>query len=111
LSNRAPREDRPPPSGYCCYKKALEKAKLCKLRFHDRRHTRGTIAIEQRSISRSRGWMGHADVQTTMKYLHHRCKAGDPRLLSAAFEPTKQTPARRRRAAIAAPAANATAAR
>lgn len=31
--------------------------------------------------------MGHADVQTTMKYMHHRSRAGDARLLSAAFEP------------------------
>lgn len=47
---------------------------------------------------RFQAWMGHADVQTTMKYLHHRSKAGDARLLSAAFEPTKKKPARRRRA-------------
>jgi len=29
--------------------------------------------------------MGYADVQTTMKYKHHRSRAGDARLLSAAF--------------------------
>lgn len=34
-------------------------------------------------------WMGHADVQTTMKYMHHRSRAGDARLLSAAFKPKK----------------------
>jgi integrase len=77
------------------YKKALEKAKL---RFHDLRHTFGTIAIEQASIVQVQAWMGHADVQTTMKYLHHRSKAGDARLLSAAFEPTKPARGRRRTA-------------
>ena len=34
--------------------------------------------------------MGHADVQTTMKYMHHRSPAGDTRLLSAAFRPKKK---------------------
>jgi len=80
------------------YKKALEKAKLRKLRFHDLRHTFGTIAIEQASIVQVQAWMGHADVQTTMKYLHHRSKAGDACLLSAAFEPTKPARGRRRTA-------------
>jgi integrase len=72
---------------------------LCRRRHnHDLRHTFGTIAIEQASIVQVQAWMGHADVQTTMKYLHHRSKAGDARLLSAAFEPTKNKPKRRRRA-------------
>jgi hypothetical protein len=34
--------------------------------------------------------MGHADVQTTMKYMHHRSRAGDAQLLSAAFRPKKK---------------------
>ena len=69
------------------YKKALEKAKLRKLRFHDLRHTFGSIAIDQATIVQVQAWMGHADVQTTMKYMHHRSRAGDARLLSAAFRP------------------------
>jgi integrase len=71
------------------YKKALEDAKLRKLRFHDLRHTFGSIAIDQASIVQVQAWMGHADVQTTMKYMHHRSRAGDARLLSAAFRPTR----------------------
>jgi integrase len=74
------------------YKKALEKAKLRKLRFHDLRHTFGSIAIDQATIVQVQAWMGHADVQTTMKYMHHRSRAGDARLLSAAFRPTKRKP-------------------
>ncbi len=30
--------------------------------------------------------MGHADVDTTMKYLHHKSRADEPRLLAEAFE-------------------------
>jgi integrase len=78
------------------YKKTLEDAKLRKLRFHDLRHTFGSIAIDQASIVQVQAWMGHADVQTTMKYMHHRSRAGDARLLSAAFQPTKKRPTRRR---------------
>lgn len=78
------------------YKKALDKAKLRKLRFHDLRHTFGSITIDQATIVQVQAWMGHADVQTTMKYMHHRSRAGDARLLSAAFRPKKKPPARRR---------------
>jgi integrase len=74
------------------YKKALETAKLRKLRFHDLRHTFGSIAIDQATIVQVQAWMGHADAQTTMKYLHHRSRAGDARLLSAAFRPAKRRP-------------------
>jgi hypothetical protein len=31
--------------------------------------------------------MGHADLSTTMRYLHHKSHADDARLLSAAFDP------------------------
>ncbi len=41
--------------------------------------------------------MGHADVQTTMKYMHHRSRTGDARLLSAAFRPKTQVAKRRSR--------------
>lgn len=78
------------------YEKALERAKLRKLRFHDLRHTFGSIAIDQATIVQVQAWMGHADVQTTMKYMHHRSRAGDARLLSAAFGATKTTSARRK---------------
>ncbi len=71
------------------YKKTLEKAKLRKLRFHDLRHTFGSIAVDQATIVQVQAWMGHVDVQTTMKYTHHRSRAGDARLLSASFRPTR----------------------
>jgi hypothetical protein len=40
--------------------------------------------------------MGHADIQTTMRYLHHKSRADDAKLLSAAFRPKKCKPADRR---------------
>jgi integrase len=72
------------------YKKALKKAELRPLRFHDLRHTFGSIAINQATIVQVQSWMGHADVQTTMKYMHHRSRAGDAKLLSAAFRPKRR---------------------
>ena len=83
------------------YKEALARAKLRPLRFHDLRHTFGSIAIDQATIVQVQAWMGHADVQTTMKYMHHRSRAGDARLLSAAFRPKKPAQRRRRTRATA----------
>ena len=42
-----------------------------RLRFHDLRHTFGTRMIAKADIRRVQEWMGHADIQTTMKYLHY----------------------------------------
>jgi integrase len=71
------------------YKQALEDAGLRPLRFHDLRHTFGSIAIDRATIVQVQAWMGHADVQTTMKYMHHRSREGDAALLSDAFRPRK----------------------
>ncbi|MGC2374363.1 MAG: tyrosine-type recombinase/integrase [Solirubrobacteraceae bacterium] len=76
------------------YRKALEKAGLRRLRFHDYadignhdlRHTFGTRAVEKaESIVELKEWMGHANVQTTMRYLHYKSKADAARRLSEAF--------------------------
>jgi hypothetical protein len=55
------------------------------LRFHDLRHTFGTRMIAKADIRRVQEWMGHADVQTTMKYLHYAPRADDARLVAEAF--------------------------
>src|SRR5215218_5740130 len=39
--------------------------------FHDLRHTFGTLAVQAFALSDVRASMGHADVQTTMLYVHH----------------------------------------
>jgi integrase len=67
------------------YKAALERANLRPLRFHDLRHTFGTRMIAQADIRRVQEWMGHADVQTTMRYLHYVPRAEDAQLVARAF--------------------------
>ncbi len=67
------------------YDSALERADLRKLRFHDLRHTFGTRMIAKADIRRVQEWMGHADIQTTMKYLHYAPREGDAALVAEAF--------------------------
>ena len=55
------------------------------LRFHDLRHTFGTRMIAKADIRRVQEWMGHADIQTTMRYLHYAPRAEDARLVAEAF--------------------------
>ena len=43
--------------------------------FHDLRHTFGTLAVEVWPLHDVQGYMGHADIQTTMIYVHHQPKA------------------------------------
>ena len=78
--------------GYLCgsalrrrYVAALGRAGLRQLRFHDLRHTFGTRVIAHADILRVQEWMGHADVQTTMRYLHFAPRAEDAAIVAAAF--------------------------
>ncbi len=57
-----------------------------KLRFHDLRHTFGTRMIGKADNRRVQEWMGHADIQTTMKYLHYAPREEDARLVAEAFQ-------------------------
>jgi integrase len=67
------------------YRAALKRANLRPLRFHDLRHTFGTRMIAKADVRRVQEWMGHADIQTTMKYLHYAPRAGDAALVAEAF--------------------------
>jgi len=67
------------------YDAAVKAAGLRPLRFHDLRHTFGTRMIAKADIRRVQEWMGHADVQTTMKYLHYAPRPEDARLVAEAF--------------------------
>jgi len=67
------------------YRAALERAELRPLRFHDLRHTFGTLAVRRAEVPAVQAWMGHSDIQTTMRYVHHRDRGGEARLLAAAF--------------------------
>jgi len=70
------------------YDRALGRAGLRQLRFHDLRHTFGTRMIARADIRRVQEWMGHSDVQTTMKYLHYVPRHDDAALVAEAFQPT-----------------------
>jgi integrase len=76
------------------FKAALKRASLRALRFHDLRHTFGSRMIAEADIRRVQEWMGHADIQTTMRYLHYAPRADDSRLVAKAFaeEPTSEAP-------------------
>lgn len=67
------------------HKAALRRASLRDLRFHDLRHTFGTRMISKADVRRVQEWMGHADIQTTMKYLHYAPRAEDAQLVAEAF--------------------------
>ncbi len=67
------------------YLLAQEAAGLRMLRFHDLRHTFGSLAINRASQVQVQAWMGHADMRTTARYLHHKDRADDAALLAGAF--------------------------
>jgi integrase len=69
------------------------RAALGRLRFHDLRHTFGTRVIGVADIRRVQEWMGHANVQTTMQYLHYVPRPQDAALVGKAFEPAVGAPA------------------
>jgi integrase len=51
--------------------KALRAAGLPALRLHDLRHTFGTLAVQAFPLSDVKAYMGHANIETTMIYVHH----------------------------------------
>ncbi len=73
------------------YKRALTAAGLRSLRFHDLRHTFGSLAINRASIVQVQAWMGHADIRTTQGYLHFKSRGDEATLLAGAFT-SSETP-------------------
>lgn len=61
------------------------RAELKPLRFHDLRHTFGSLAINRASLVQVQHWLGHADMKTTARYLHYKTRADEARLLADAF--------------------------
>ena len=53
------------------FHKALTAAGLKPMRLHDLRHTFGTLAVQAFPLSDVKAYMGHANIQTTMIYVHH----------------------------------------
>jgi integrase len=67
------------------FKAALVRAALPDIRLHDLRHTFGTIAVQLLSLPDLQAYMGHADVHTTMRYIHHQPRTEDAQKLTEAF--------------------------
>ena len=44
---------------------------MLKIRLHDLRHTFGTLAVQAFPLTDVKAYMGHADIATTMIYVHH----------------------------------------
>ena len=62
------------------------RAKADPIVFHDLRHTFGTqCAARNIDLRRIQAWMGHADLQTTQRYLHYVPQHDDAARLTAAF--------------------------
>jgi hypothetical protein len=64
---------------------ALEAAGLEHIRFHDLRHSFGTLAVQVFPLTDVRAYMGHADIATTMIYVHHVPQVDAAEKLSAAL--------------------------
>jgi integrase-like protein len=65
--------------------KARDAAGLRPLRFHDLRHCFGSLAIRKADIVKVQSWMGHSNIKTTMRYLHHKSRIEDAKILDSAF--------------------------
>jgi integrase len=79
------------------FEAARIKAKLPPLRFHDLRHTFGSLAVDAgASLVQVQAWMGHSAIQTTMRYLHTKSRTEDAKLLDRAFAGPSQRRTRRR---------------
>jgi integrase len=64
---------------------ATRRAGLRTLPFHSLRHFFGSTAVNKASLVQVQAWMGHAHIQTTARYLHHRAQRNDAALLAHAF--------------------------
>jgi integrase len=72
---------------------ALKAAGLKHLRFHDLRHSFGTLAVQVFPLTDVKAYMGHADIATTMIYVHHVPRVDAAEKLSSALRKASVAPA------------------
>jgi len=63
----------------------LERAKLRRIKLHDLRHCFASLAVQKLPITDVQGYLGHAHISTTMRYVHHAPGAKDAALLGEAI--------------------------
>jgi len=62
---------------------ALDNVGAPRVRLHDLRHGFGTLAVQAFPITDVQGYLGHAHISTTMRYVHHTPGANDAARLQA----------------------------
>jgi integrase len=67
------------------YYRALDRAGLRRVRFHDLRHAFGSAAITKLDPYAVQSYMGHQHYSTTQCYLHHKPRREDAAALQEAF--------------------------
>jgi integrase len=72
--------------------RAIRKAGLRRIRFHDLRHTFGTTGARVLSLSDLQHYMGHAHAVTTARYIHHQPRPEDAAKLADAFRVPNRVP-------------------
>jgi integrase len=65
--------------------RAQTAAGLRPLRFHDLRHSFGSLVVREVDTATLKAWMGHAELTTTERYLHAKPRHGDVARLDRAF--------------------------
>lgn len=71
------------------YRDARDAAGLRPLKFHELRHVFGSLVVDGgASLVQVQAWMGHADIKTTMRYLHSKRRTEDAALLGRVFTQT-----------------------
>jgi integrase len=76
--------------------RAQKRAGVRVRRFHDLRHTFGSLAIRQFDVRAVKETMGHASLTTTERYLHSKPRPGDSMKLTSIFAGEKTSPRHRR---------------
>jgi integrase len=60
-------------------------AGLRPLRFHDLRHSFGSLVVRELDTATLKSWMGHSKLATTERYLHAKPRHSDVARLDRAF--------------------------